>query len=145
MVYKRVKRPPLNIREFARTPTTTDDDLVKVCLADGGELFFTFKSTPNMVSDPRWRLDKQLLPQNLIALLQKHNLEEESEFILSDGSGTVGRALRLDVEPTTHWQVTMRFTSESQIKSIRPVRRPRKPNVFILSGDMNIDRSSDYH
>lgn len=118
---------------------------MKVVLEDGGVLFFAFKKTPNAVSDPKWRLDKQLLPENLTALLREHNLESQSDFVLSGYNATVGRLLRLDIEPSTHWRTTMWFMSESAVKSIRPARRPRRPSVPILGGDMQFEQSSDYH
>lgn len=145
IVYQRVQPPPLSISDFVRTKDTTDNDLMKVVLEDGGVLFFAFKKTPNAVSDPKWRLDKQLLPENLTALLREHNLESQSDFVLSGYNATVGRLLRLDIEPSTHWRTTMWFMSESAVKSIRPARRPRRPSVPILGGDMQFEQSSDYH
>ena len=145
MVYQRAQRPPLSITDFVRTKDTTDDDLMKVVLEDGGVLFFALRRTPNVVSDPKWRLDKRLLPENLTALLREHSLETRSDFVLSGYNATVGRLLRLDIEPSTHWRTTMWFMSESVVKSIRPVRRPNKPRIPILGGKMQFEQSSDYH
>jgi hypothetical protein len=145
MVYQRVPRPALSIGDFSPTRGTTDDDLMKVTFEDGGILFFSFKKTPNVISDPKWRLDKQLLPENLTALLQEHNLESGSDFVLSDYTVRVGERARLDIEPSTHWRTTMWFTTDSVVKSIRPARRPHKAGVPILNGDLQFDQSSDYH
>lgn len=146
MVYRKAPKPPLNIRDFVRTRDTTDDDLVKVVLEDGGELFFAFRSRPNVVSESKWRLDKQLLPENLATMLRVHDLGSNTDFTISDGSGFVGRTLRLDIESTAaHWQVALWLVCEAKIKSIRPARRPRKPDVPILISSMHSERSSDYH
>ena len=145
MVYQKVARPPLSIRDFFPTRGTTDDDLIKVTLEDGGVLFFVFKSTPNVISDPRWRLDRQLLPENLTAILREYDLEPGSHFVLSDHTVTVGKRVRLDIEPSTYWRTTMWYTTDSIVKSIRPARRPRKASVPVLGGNMKSEESSDYH
>ncbi|HEX7483997.1 MAG TPA: hypothetical protein VF281_02490 [Candidatus Saccharimonadales bacterium] len=145
MVYQRAPRAALSIGDFFRTRGTTDDDLMKVTLEDGSTLFFTFKSAPNVVSDLKWRLDKQLLPENLTAHLQEHDLESRSDFVLSGYTVTVGERVRLDIEPSIHWRTTMWFMTNSAVKTIRPARRPRKASVQILDGDLQFDQSSDYH
>lgn len=146
MTYRKTPRVvvPLNIWEFARSKETTDDDLMKVTFNNDDVLFFAWKDEPNATSSYEWRLDEQLMPSNLAAILQDNNLTK-SGFIISRSSGYVGKTLHLNVIPAARWDVTMWFLTDATIKSIRPARRPRKPDTSAVAGKIHSIRSSDHH
>jgi hypothetical protein len=134
MAYKWCK-PRLSINQFGVTADgVTDDDLVKITFENDEVLYVNWRDQPGVLWSKAWRPDLELQPTTL----------KKGDWVIDDSSGYQGYPLQL-LFLNSYWPTEEKFETDSKIKSIRPVKRPRQPLPSQLTGTASSRRINDYH